>query len=118
MIQTTKKENYEIIVIDNNSTDNTADIIRKMTIVNRNLRYVKETNQGLSYARNRGWKEGKGEYIAYIDDDCQADINWCKHIIEAFEIVKPQPVVIGGSSSPWYNLKPPSWFCDDMESSN
>ena len=80
MTQTARKENYEIIVIDNNSTDNTADLIRKIKIINSNLRYVKEANQGLSYARNRGWKEAKGEYIAYIDDDCKADNNWCKHI--------------------------------------
>ena len=118
MTQTARKENYEIIVIDNNSTDNTSDLIRKIKIINSNLRYVKEANQGLSYARNRGWKEAKGEYIAYIDDDCKADNNWCKRIIEAFEIVKPQPVVVGGSSSPWYNLSPPSWFCDYMESFN
>ena len=63
--------NYEIIVIDNNSTDNTASICKEFRAEypNKNFRYFKEMNQGLSFALNRGIKEAQGEYLIFVDDD-------------------------------------------------
>ncbi len=56
---------YEIIVIDDGSTDRTRDIARSYTPV----RYFYQKHQGVSVARNRGIEEAKGEYIAFLDDD-------------------------------------------------
>ena len=56
----------EIIVVDNNSTDQTKYIITKKY---PNIRLIHEKQQGVSYARNRGIKESKNEWIAFLDSD-------------------------------------------------
>ncbi len=62
---------YEIIVVDNNSTDSTADICEEFRLKYSDIqfRYFKEFNQGLSFALNKGIKEARGEYIIFVDDD-------------------------------------------------
>lgn len=60
---------FEIIVIDDGSNDNTADLLKKYG--NNIIRYIYQKNEGLSAARNRGICESTGEYIAFLDsDDC------------------------------------------------
>ena len=58
--------NCEIIVIDNNSTDNTKEIIRKFPSVNL---IENESNKGLSYANNQGIKESNNEYLLFLNPD-------------------------------------------------
>lgn len=67
---------YEIVVVDNNSTDETPQVSRAYAERYPDVRYYIEPQQGLSYARNRDWQEARGEYVAYIDDDCQAPASW------------------------------------------
>lgn len=69
--QTLLREDYEIVVVDNNSTDNTAEVCERFVkdYTLKQIRYFKELNQGLSHALNRGIKEARGEYIIYVDDD-------------------------------------------------
>lgn len=57
--------NYEIIVVDDGSTDGTIDLLEKIT----DIIFIKQTNQGPSVARNRGVEEAKGDYIAFLDSD-------------------------------------------------
>lgn len=57
----------EIIVVDDGSTDGTADCISKF--INKDIRYIYQSNQGPSAARNRGIQETTGEYIAFLDSD-------------------------------------------------
>jgi glycosyltransferase involved in cell wall biosynthesis len=59
-------EDYEIIVVDDGSTDDTRDRIREF---GDEVRYIYQNNQGLSAARNKGLSAAKGEYIALLDDD-------------------------------------------------
>jgi len=69
--QTFATSYFELLLIDNNSPDNTQsvfdDVSREFPDVH--MRYILETDQGISYARNRGIKESRGEYIVFIDDD-------------------------------------------------
>ncbi|GAB6011018.1 glycosyltransferase family 2 protein [Viscerimonas tarda] len=64
-------EDYEIVVVDNNSTDNTAKVCTEFQLKysDRQFRYFKEEQQGFSFALNRGIKEAKGEYLIFADDD-------------------------------------------------
>ncbi len=113
--QTIDKSLYEVIVVDNNSTDSTNEISQEFVKKNTNFRVVVEPQIGLCRARNRGWTESKGDYVAYIDDDAKASSDWCGKIIDAFEKVTPKPVVVGGEIHPWYETRPPDWFMDDFE---
>jgi glycosyltransferase involved in cell wall biosynthesis len=92
----------ELIIVDNNSNDETKTIAKGFTTKNKddfaNLVYVFEPKQGLSHARNTGYKHAKGDYIAYIDDECILPENW---LAEAITTIKKQnnPAFLGG---PYY----------------
>lgn len=109
--QSLSVENYEIIIINNNSTDNTGTICESFINNQPELQfaYFNEQNQGHSYARNRGIKESKGEYLAFIDDDAFVDFDYVKNIVEFFS--KNQKVAaIGGKIIPIYEDEEPKWM--------
>jgi glycosyltransferase involved in cell wall biosynthesis len=82
----TKGLRWEIIVVDNNSTDNTFNIVKEFKKNSKvPVKYVREEKQGLSHARNRGIIESRGKYIAFIDDDAIADNNWVAALYKAFQ---------------------------------
>lgn len=72
---------YEVIVVDNNSSDETKRVVESyMALFHGRLRYVFEQRQGLSHARNRGIREARGEVIAFTDDDVIVSENWIASI--------------------------------------
>lgn len=101
---------YEIIVVDNNSTDNTERFIRKFSELHKNLHYIFEPQQGLSCARNRGFGEARGEYVGYTDDDCRVPEDWLK--LAKRIIYEVSPAVFGGPFYPFYKNQKPHWFRD------
>ncbi len=112
--QTLDSKEYEIIVVDNKSTDHTAEIAKEFASRHPNSRYVYEDKQGLSHARNCGWRNAQGEYVAYIDDDCEAPTHWlrcARDIIETFS-----PAVLGGPYIALFKTPRPPWFKDSYES--
>jgi GT2 family glycosyltransferase len=72
--------NYEVIVVDDGSTDSTWAIA-----VGYNYRVIRTENRGLGSARNIGLKEARGEIIAYIDDDAWPDPHWLNYLVETFQ---------------------------------
>jgi glycosyltransferase involved in cell wall biosynthesis len=109
--QSIDQQQYEILIIDNNSTDGTASICHRF-IENKgheNFHYFLEEKQGLSYARNRGISESKGEFLAFLDDDAWVDNTYCEKIIEFFT-GQPDVSVIGGKIIPLYEGTEPSWM--------
>ena len=114
-VQTASSEEYEIIVVDNNSTDSTMELVTKFSRTHPDVRYVHEPVQGLSHARNRGWQEAQGEYVAYIDDDARAENRWVE-AIAAFAAKRPEAAAFGGPYF-WFSLKPlPAWFKESYAS--
>jgi GT2 family glycosyltransferase len=86
----------EIVVVDNNSRDDTKSVVTAASRASRiPVRYVLETRQGLSFARNRGIQECKGTVIAFTDDDCIVDPNWISALWREF-IASPDVAVLGG----------------------
>lgn len=104
---------YEVIVVDNNSKDNTFDVVATYMEENRKIRYVTEENQGLSYARNRGCGEARGEYLVYIDDDVIAPPEYLSNVLEV--IKNHEPDILGGPACPYYTEEKPRWFRDSYE---
>ncbi|HEX6716699.1 MAG TPA: glycosyltransferase [Pyrinomonadaceae bacterium] len=102
--------NFEIIVIDNNSSDDTSDVVAAMQAKSPvNLRLVRETRQGNAYARNAGIDAAQAPIIAFLDDDVVADKNWVQRIKTAFDR-DPQLAFVGGRVLPLWDTEPPSWL--------
>lgn len=60
----------EVILVNNNSTDNTVDVLKKYQLLHpNNIRVINETNQGAPAARNKGLYEARGEWIQFLDAD-------------------------------------------------
>lgn len=110
--QSFASEDYEIIVIDNNSSDDTKNVCSDFISKNKtfNIRYFFEPKQGLSYARNMALKKSKGEIILYTDDDCIADKNLLK---EHFKVYSDDMVACaGGKILVEFMEKKPKWLCE------
>ncbi|MEZ4923809.1 MAG: glycosyltransferase family 2 protein [Crocinitomicaceae bacterium] len=85
--QSISPELFEIVLVDNNSPGNTKEIADDFIRSNPqlNVTYHLETNQGLSYGRNRGIKEARGKYITFIDDDAFPAEDYLEKIYHYFE---------------------------------
>ena len=76
---------WELIVVDNNSSDDTKAVILKYAdSAPLHVRYLFEARQGLSHARNRGIAEAANPIIAFTDDDCLIDRLWASTIVREF----------------------------------
>jgi len=84
------KEEFEVIVVDNNCTDRTVEIARSFNVD----KIVQEKNQGLTWARQRGFLSAEGEIIAQIDADCELPQEWLK-IAEKY-LAQEEVVAVSG----------------------
>jgi glycosyltransferase involved in cell wall biosynthesis len=107
------RDRYEIIIVDNCSTDATRGVVEKFA--NRgDIRYVYEPTLGLSHARNTGWRSARGKYVAYLDDDAMATPKWLETILDTFETVRPMPGCVGGKVDPIWEGPRPVWVSDEI----
>ncbi len=100
---------YEILVVDNNSSDYTRAVVEKQQDETRTVRYIFEPRQGLSYARNAGIAAASAPIVAFTDDDVRVCSNWVTVILETFA-AHPQVSCLGGRTLPIWPLPPPSWL--------
>ena len=99
---------YEIVVVDNGSSDGTAEAVR--TFEGRlPLRRVLEPSPGISNARNRAVREIRGSYIVWTDDDVLVDRNWLAAYVRAFN-EWPEAAVFGGPIEPLFEAPKPDWL--------
>jgi O-antigen biosynthesis protein len=84
---------YETIVVDDGSSDETAEIAAEFDV-----RVIRTENQGLSEARNVGLAAANGEIVAYLDDDARPDRDWLRFLVGAFR--STDHVAIGGPNLP------------------
>jgi glucosyl-dolichyl phosphate glucuronosyltransferase len=103
---------FEILVVDNRSTDDTADIVRGFNAQSP-VRYLREDNLGLCFARNAGWRAASGNYIAYLDDDAIASPGWLSAIRAAFA-ADPLIGAVGGPCRPLWGAPRPQWLTDEL----
>jgi glycosyltransferase involved in cell wall biosynthesis len=102
---------YEVIVIDNNSSDDTRKIVEKAND-DMSIHYVFEKKQGLSNARNRAIQEFAGEWLLFTDDDVVIDSKWLQNYLAL--ISKPVDAgFIGGRIVPLWQEPTPKWLKDE-----
>jgi GT2 family glycosyltransferase len=109
-----QESRFEIIVVDNNSNDETPTSVDRFRYELPTLRYVREEQQGLSYARNRGLREATADWIAYLDDDARVLPGYMERLnilvgSGAFDC-------IGGVYVPWYRDGRKCWYLDEYAS--
>lgn len=113
--QTLSHGKFEIIVVDNNSTDHSLSQIKKVSDKYDYIRVYIETKQGVSNARNRGIKEASGEYILFLDGTKQAGENIIQLVMDDFLNQNPEPLSVGGRYVPRFETRKPFWFEDSFE---
>jgi glycosyltransferase involved in cell wall biosynthesis len=98
---------WELIVVDNGSTDHTAEVVARFA-ARLPIRLVQESLAGLSNARNRGVSEARGRYICWTDDDVLIDPEWLASYSAAFAR-HPEAAVFGGRIEPLLEDPTPGW---------
>lgn len=107
--QDCEETDYEVIVVDNNSTDGTRTVVESYLSRYLNLRYVFEPRQGVSYGRNAGIAHASAPIIAFSDDDVRVAKDWISSIKRTFD-EHPEIEFMGGKILPQWNTTPPSWL--------
>ncbi|MFZ5555048.1 MAG: glycosyltransferase [Bacteroidota bacterium] len=110
-VQNADKNDFELIAVNNNSTDSTDSLCKKISekFPGLNYTYIIETEQGLSAARNRGMKEAKGDVFVFMDDDAFAEKEYSKNIITFYE-ANPDVMATGGRTYPQFEEEKPKWM--------
>jgi GT2 family glycosyltransferase len=75
---------FEIIVVDDASTDGTEAMVRSLAEDHPQLKFVRRPGKGLANGRNAGVRAASGSFIAFLDDDCRAHRDWIKHGLDTF----------------------------------
>jgi len=103
---------YEVIVVDNNSTDSTRAVIdHAIARSDGRVRYLFEPRQGLSYGRNAGIAAARSPIIAFSDDDVRVAPDWIAQLKRTFD-AHPEFDYVGGRVLPRWLAPPPRWLTD------
>jgi glycosyltransferase involved in cell wall biosynthesis len=113
-LQSVAKDSYEVIIVDNRSVDETRLVVDLLSHKFANIHYLYEPIVGLSHARNCGWRNAKGDYVFYLDDDGRASDHWLPVGMDIIQNISP--AVFGGPYFAYYNSPKPDWFRDSYES--
>ena len=109
--QSSGLDDFEVIIVDNNSTDNTKEVYAQWRHTNTNgqFTFISEMQQGASFARNTGAAIAKGEWVCFMDDDAVATTDYVKNIIKH---IQDQPFIVGfgGRIIPKYIPAEPKWM--------
>jgi len=102
---------YEIIVVDNASTDGTHTLVERLNKDGGlSIHYMYEHRLGLHWARHAGAHAAKGEILAYIDDDAIAEPNWLEEIYRAYTELNADAA--GGKILIQWDFQPPEWILE------
>jgi len=101
---------WEVVVVDNNSSDGTPRVVEEFQREWPTLRYQFEGEQGLSHARNRGIAAARGNILLFTDDDVLPEPDWMEVTLAGLE--KYRADACGGYIAPIWEVPPPDWLTD------
>ena len=104
-------DKWELLMIDNASTDDTWSVITKLASRDDRIRGLKETRKGAHFARNSGALAANGEILYFTDDDMLAEPNLLSAIVEGFE-ADPKVASVTGKVLPRWDTEPPVWVLE------
>ncbi|WP_062067178.1 glycosyltransferase family 2 protein [Cellvibrio sp. OA-2007] len=104
-------ERVELVVINNNSSDNTNQVLENIQNTNFPFRHYFESRQGISHARNTGFENSLGAYILYTDDDAEIPQYWLERYIN--RILVSNPDCIFGKITVIWDMPSPWWYEDE-----
>lgn len=115
LAQSLPPTDFEVLVIDNASTDDTPQIIQRCLAAGGSvtLRSAVQPVLGLSHARNLAVEMAAGDIIAFMDDDAVANPNWLAALLDAYAAF-PDAWAVGGKVLPLWQGERPTWLTDDL----
>ena len=111
------RENFEVVIIDNNCTDDTPVVAKQYKQRGLNIQYVKEPRLSFTCAREAGAKVAVGAIQNYIDDDIEVDKGWLSAIMEIFH-TDPKAGIVAGHIEPAFEASPEPWVLSAQEMFN
>ncbi len=108
--QTLPKKRFEVLVVDNNSSDHTTSVIKLAANKLDNLHYFFEPKLGLHNGRHMGLKNSKGDLLVFADDDIEALPTWLESIEQSFQ--DQAVAMVGGNNYPMFIGDPPIWLTE------
>lgn len=99
---------FEVIIIDNGSTDNTREVSASYSNRINNLLYYYEPSPGLHVGRHMGMKMSRSDILVYADDDIESFPTWLEAIAKSFQ--DPEVALVGGKNLPKFESEPPDWI--------
>jgi len=112
--QTLSRDRFEVVIVDNGSTDDTPQVAAAFCERLKHFRYCHEPRAGLSVARNTGLAVSLSDIVAYTDDDAEPDPTWLARLLARFEALGDHVAIIGGDVIPVWETERPDWLNDQM----
>jgi len=103
-----KYPEIDVLVVDNNSSDITAEVCAQFAEKGMPIRHVVEKKQGIAHGRNTGYKEAGGYYVAYIDDDAIAHADYVDRLVDTANAFDYD--CFGGMYYAYFEIKKPKWL--------
>jgi glucosyl-dolichyl phosphate glucuronosyltransferase len=105
--QTLPCESFEVIVVDNGSSDGTSQVARAFSD-RLALTLLHEQEPGLHVGRHAGWRAARSNLLMFCDDDIEADPGWVAAVVSRF--ADPHVALVGGNNRPGWQGEPPPWL--------
>jgi glycosyltransferase involved in cell wall biosynthesis len=111
LVQDYPRDRYELILVDNGSTDNTRAVAMALANRHHNVTALEEKRKGAHFARNLGALAARGELLYFTDDDMLAEPAMLSEIVKGFDL-DPQVASVTGKVLPRWETEPPVWILE------
>lgn len=112
--QTMPADCFEVVIVDNGSTDDTTAIAEEFCGRNPHFSCIREERRGLASARNTGIARCAAGIVAFTDDDAVPEPDWLERLIARFAELPDEVAVVGGEIQPIWEGQRPEWLTNAM----